>query len=644
MVGKQIDNYQILAKIGHGGMGTVYRGVDVLLEREVALKFLRPELARDPELADRFRAEAVVLARLHHPHIAALYGLHRHGEEFFMAMEYVPGDTLEQVLARVGRLSVEQAAAVASMVLDALEYAHKRGIVHRDIKTANIILTPEGEAKVMDFGIARVLGTARRTRLGFVVGTLGYMAPEQIQGLDADGRTDLYALGIVLHEMLAGRLPFEADTEWALMQAQVQQPPPPLRTLVAVPEALEAAVLRSLAKSPADRHQSATEFKRVLTASVGQPLAAAGDVLAPLVVPAPPSPEPAVVGDAEVRAAHGAVGPETRLAPPPLPAVPPTRLAEGGAPAARGEPAGPSSPATGLTWRHYAGAVALLVLVGSLFMLAQWMRGPAQPAQVAQQASPVAAVPPEQGDGAPAPAPRPAAENVITEPRAQEPPDVRLPSTPPRPTVTVPTAPPRVAPSSPAPAAGPRAPSPGAETPGPAPASAPVPAPAPPPSQDATVSPPVAAAAAAESAAPAPPPPSTPPAGGVDRFDKVKLLEQAGDKVREVDVMLELGPDRLLVRGESGVGVIKSLSYQSMSAATYSQSKHPRWKEGVGAAVAFGVFATPIFFMKGTKHWLTVQSPEEFLVLRLDKNNYRLILPALETRSGKPVDISREEK
>jgi hypothetical protein len=131
---------------------------------------------------------------------------------------------------------------------------------------------------------------------------------------------------------------------------------------------------------------------------------------------------------------------------------------------------------------------------------------------------------------------------------------------------------------------------------------------------------------------------------GVERFEKVKMLQQSGEKVREVDVMLELGADHLVIRGEGGVGVLKTISYPSIAAATYSQSKHPRWKEGAGAAVAFGVFATPIFFMKGTKHWLTVQSPEEFVVLRLDKNNYRLILPALETRSGKKVEIGAGEQ
>ena len=199
MIGAQILNYRIVEKLGDGGMGSVYKAVDVMLEREVALKFLRPELAEQPDLVERFRSEAVVLARLTHQNVASLFGLHRHGNDFFMAMEYVPGKTVEALLKQNGRLSVEHASQVASHVLHALDYAHRHGVVHRDIKSANIIVTPGGNVKVMDFGIARVLGTERRTRVGFVVGTIGYMAPEQIQGLDVDGRTDIYAVGVVLY-------------------------------------------------------------------------------------------------------------------------------------------------------------------------------------------------------------------------------------------------------------------------------------------------------------------------------------------------------------------------------------------------------------------------------------------------------------
>ncbi len=270
MIGTQIDNYRILEKIGDGGMGSVYKAVDVMLEREVALKFLRPELASQPDLVERFRSEAIVLAKLHHPNIASLYGLHKHGDDFFMAMEYVRGETLDATIRTSKQLAIPQASDVASSVLGALEYAHSQGIVHRDIKSANIILGPTG-CKVMDFGIARVLGTDRRTRVGFVVGTIGYMAPEQIQGMDVDGRADIYALGVVLYEMITGRVPFEGESEWAVMQAQVQQMPVPPRVFAShIPVSLENTVMRALAKQPQDRFQSAVEFQRAIQGALRQ--------------------------------------------------------------------------------------------------------------------------------------------------------------------------------------------------------------------------------------------------------------------------------------------------------------------------------------------------------------------------------------
>jgi serine/threonine-protein kinase len=264
IIGAQLDNYRIVEKLGEGGMGSVYRAVDVMLERDVALKFLRPDLSREPELVERFRAEAVLLARLNHHFIAPIFGLHRYGEELFIAMEYVPGETLDARLKRLERFSPDAALHITSMVLQALDYAHRLGVVHRDIKPGNVILTPGGTVKVMDFGIARVLGAERRTRAGSIVGTIAYMAPEQIQGIDADQRGDLYSVGILLYEMLTGKVPFQADTDWALMQAQIGHAPPALRGQIEISEALETVTLRSLEKSPDRRYQSATEFQRAL--------------------------------------------------------------------------------------------------------------------------------------------------------------------------------------------------------------------------------------------------------------------------------------------------------------------------------------------------------------------------------------------
>src|ERR1051326_5439400 len=166
MIGKVVGNYRVTEKIGEGGMGAVYRGRDLMLEREVAIKALRPELARQPELVSRFRTEAVTLAKLNHSNIAMLYNFVRHGDDFFMMMEFVRGRTLEEVIRHEGALEVERAVRLFCQALDGIAHAHALGVIHRDIKPANVMLTDGDEVKVMDFGIARVLGTARQTKTG----------------------------------------------------------------------------------------------------------------------------------------------------------------------------------------------------------------------------------------------------------------------------------------------------------------------------------------------------------------------------------------------------------------------------------------------------------------------------------------------
>jgi len=260
-----VGNYRILERIGQGGMGTVYRAIDVMLEREVALKILRPDLAGQPDVEARFRDEAVTLARLNHPNIAVLYSLVREGEELFMVMEFVKGESLESILARSGAVDAPTSVAWCCQVLDAMEYAHRKGVVHRDLKPANLMLTETGLIKVTDFGIARVLGGHRRTRDGRIIGTIAYMSPEQVHGQDVDGRSDIYSLGTVLYELVTGRVPFEAADEFDLMCAQINEPPvaPHVRQ-PGVPEWLSAAVLKALAKAPGDRHQTAAAFREVL--------------------------------------------------------------------------------------------------------------------------------------------------------------------------------------------------------------------------------------------------------------------------------------------------------------------------------------------------------------------------------------------
>ncbi len=279
MVTRTIGNFQLIELIGEGGMGEVYRGMDTMLEREVAIKTLRPELASRPELLERFRIEAIALAKLNHPNIAAVYSFFRDGSQHHMAMQFVRGETLEKLLASRGRLPWKEAARIGIDVLQALDHAHALGVIHRDLKPGNLMLDPSGRTVVMDFGIARVLARARQTRSGSLVGTLEYIAPELIKGADADGRADLYSLGIVLYELATGRLPFEGNTDFELMRAHTElEPPAPERFCPDLPPAFSIAILRALAKQPEQRFASAREFLAAL--------AQAADISPTLVVPA----------------------------------------------------------------------------------------------------------------------------------------------------------------------------------------------------------------------------------------------------------------------------------------------------------------------------------------------------------------------
>jgi serine/threonine-protein kinase len=271
MIGRVLGNYRILDKLGEGGMGTVFKGVDVMVEREVAIKMLRPEIARQPEIVERFRSEAVTLAKLNHPSIATLFSFFRQGEEFFMVMEFVPGLTLDALLRDFGPMPAEQVVPVFAKILAGIEHAHQFGILHRDIKTANVMLTNTGAVKVTDFGIARIVGAARVTRQGNIVGTLEYIAPERVRGEEHDARSDVYSLGAVLYEMLSGHQPFESDNEFALMQAHLNTPPPPLNRFgLNIPFEIEAIAMRALAKRPEERFSSASEFASALMAAWSQ--------------------------------------------------------------------------------------------------------------------------------------------------------------------------------------------------------------------------------------------------------------------------------------------------------------------------------------------------------------------------------------
>ncbi|MDQ3771359.1 MAG: protein kinase [Actinomycetota bacterium] len=260
--------YEARRSIGSGGMAEVFLAYDQLLDRDVAVKALDDQLARDPHFIERFRREARTAARLSHPNIVALHDYGSTDDSYFIVMEYIEGRTVGEIIADDGPLNPARVAEIASDVAAALERAHGAGLVHRDVTSSNVMISTNGETKVTDFGIARVMDEHdQQTTAGgnTVLGTAAYISPEQAQGQDVDERTDIYSLGIVMFEMLTGRPPFMADNPLALASQHVlNDPPRPSSLNDAVPEELDAIVLRALAKRTDARFGSAAEMREEL--------------------------------------------------------------------------------------------------------------------------------------------------------------------------------------------------------------------------------------------------------------------------------------------------------------------------------------------------------------------------------------------
>src|SRR4051794_13806372 len=265
---RRIGPYEIEGLLGEGGIGQVFAARDTLLGRQVAIKALRPEISREQNLIDRFYVEAKSLANLNHPNITTLHALQREEPDVFMIMELVHGCTLAEILMRLRRLSVRESLAVLAQVIAGLGYAHRRGIVHRDIKPSNLMVTEEGVLKIMDFGIARMSGSQQLTRVGEFNGTLVYASPEQIRGETVDDRSDLYSLAIVFYKMVSGNAPFTGNSDYALITAHLQTPPPPLAGQVPdLDAATEAGLMRALAKQRENRFATVAEFGQAIGAS-----------------------------------------------------------------------------------------------------------------------------------------------------------------------------------------------------------------------------------------------------------------------------------------------------------------------------------------------------------------------------------------
>ncbi len=283
MIGKTIaGRYEILQKLGEGGMGVVYKAMQTSVERIVALKILHPHMTGNEEALKRFQREAKTTSKLRQANAIHIYDFGVEGSLSFLVMEYIEGESLDDVIRKSGALELPRVANIVRQVCYALAEAHDLGIVHRDLKPSNIYLSRKRdgseEVKVLDFGIAKVLGEqqgmTRLTQTGMIIGTPQYMSPEQVEGLPLDHRSDVYSLGIIMYELLTGETPFQADTPFKLLMKHVKEKPVPPRKFrpnIAIPEAVEKIVLKALEKDPAKRFQSISELQQSLEAAAGAP-------------------------------------------------------------------------------------------------------------------------------------------------------------------------------------------------------------------------------------------------------------------------------------------------------------------------------------------------------------------------------------
>lgn len=268
------ERYEIIERIGVGGMAIVYKAKDLLLNRVVTIKVLREQFASDDDFVRRFRREAQSAASLSHPNIVSIYDVGKDGDTEYIVMEYVEGQNLKELIRNYAPLSSEQSINLAMQIAQAIRHAHEHNIIHRDIKPHNILVTADGRLKVTDFGIARAVSAATMTHTGDIVGSVHYLSPEQAKGVQTNEQSDLYSLGIILYELLTGKVPYDGETPIAIALKHLQeQPVPPSKLNPRISQELESIILRAIAKSPEQRYKTAVEMLEDLAhVQNGQPI------------------------------------------------------------------------------------------------------------------------------------------------------------------------------------------------------------------------------------------------------------------------------------------------------------------------------------------------------------------------------------
>ena len=659
MVGQNIGKYRVLDRIGRGGMGTVYRAMDETLHREVAIKVLNAEL-NDPEVAKRFRAAAITVARLSHPGIATIYELFQYEGQWLMVMEFVRGETLEHMVDRMGPLSPQRSAELCMQALAALAHAHSMGVVHRDLKPANMMITETGAVKIMDFGIARVAGTEHLTNAGFMMGTPAYMAPEQVRGEEIDARADLYSMGVVFYRLTTAKLPFKGETPFAMAQSQVNDPPTPVGMVRPdLPPWVEPIIARSLAKKTEERFQSAAEFHEAFARCLaGLPFttvygATSNSQTEILATPARPMPTgslsmrgpgtgtlpagviagPVMASGAQPAPANGTAGggvgagPELVTMPAGMPATGPVPVSNPAATAPK-----PAAATVKKNTKTKSDAIALgaiaLVILGLVGGGAYWYRSRHSRATETPPAAPAEPAP---------------GGTATIDPTAVPPPTPVTPD---------PIAPP--APGSPGAAAGGAATAPGAPGAGAVP----------PPSGGKPATPATGAVPGGAPSATTPtgtttltvpgvpngrgpgavPPPGTPPATPAPAtdplvaFTNVKLYVVSGNRANDRDVLINFANGQITVLPKNGGEAMGALPYDAIAKATYVKARDPKWDTALPSPPE-GLDVGS--FLRQSRHWLVIQTSTGFTILRLEDSNASRVVDTFESRTRKPVDRPR---